>query len=115
MNFPLPASRPATLPARAVPIRPPSPPAWPPASRHPPGWPRPTVSAAPPPHYIATGGRAGGGYACIGVGHDIDAVRSLVRRAGVWGQGRESADGLSEDGLRDPAVIRAYTGARDAH
>jgi branched-chain amino acid transport system ATP-binding protein len=55
------------------------------------------------------------GYTVIVVDHNIDAIRSLVRRTVVMAQGRKIADGLSEDVLRDPAVIRAYTGARDAH
>ncbi len=55
------------------------------------------------------------GYTIIVVDHNIDAIRSLVRRTVVMAQGRKIADGLSEDVLRDPAVIRAYTGAREAH
>lgn len=55
------------------------------------------------------------GYTIIVVDHNIDAIRSLVRRTLVLAQGRKIADGLSDDVLRDPAVIHAYTGSRKAH
>jgi branched-chain amino acid transport system ATP-binding protein len=55
------------------------------------------------------------GYTIIVVDHNIDAIRSLVRRTVVMAQGRKIADGLSDDVLRDPAVIHAYTGSRKAH
>ena len=55
------------------------------------------------------------GYAIIVVDHNVDAIRALVRRIVVMAEGRKIADGRSEDVLRDPAVIRAYTGAREVH
>ncbi|MFI5399582.1 MAG: ABC transporter ATP-binding protein [SAR324 cluster bacterium] len=54
------------------------------------------------------------GYTIVLVDHNLDAVRSLVRRMLVMARGRKIADGASEDVLRDPAVIRAYTGTRKA-
>jgi branched-chain amino acid transport system ATP-binding protein len=54
------------------------------------------------------------GYTIVLVDHNLDAVRSVVRRTLVMAQGRKIADGASEEVLRDPAVIHAYTGTRDA-
>ncbi len=55
------------------------------------------------------------GHTIVVVDHNIDAIRSLVRRTVVMAQGRKIADGLSEDVLRDPTVIHAYTGSRKVH
>jgi branched-chain amino acid transport system ATP-binding protein len=52
------------------------------------------------------------GQTIVIVDHNLDAIRSLVRRAVVMAQGRLIADGAVDDVFRDPAVIRAYTGTR---
>ena len=52
------------------------------------------------------------GYTIVLVDHNLDAVRSVVRRTLVMARGRKIADGASDEVLRDPAVIRAYTGTR---
>jgi ABC-type branched-subunit amino acid transport system ATPase component len=54
------------------------------------------------------------GQTILIVDHNLDAIRSLVRRAVVMSQGRMLADGPVDDVFRDPAVIRAYTGTRRA-
>jgi len=54
------------------------------------------------------------GYTIVLVDHNLDAVRSVVRRTLVMARGRKIADGPSEEVLRDPAVIHAYTGTRKA-
>jgi len=54
------------------------------------------------------------GYTIVLVDHNLDAVRSVVRRTLVMARGRKIADGPSEEVLRNPAVIEAYTGTRKA-
>jgi branched-chain amino acid transport system ATP-binding protein len=55
------------------------------------------------------------GMTIVLVDHNLDAIRSVVRRAAVMAQGRKIADGSVDDVLRDPAVIHAYTGSRKAN
>lgn len=52
------------------------------------------------------------GMTIVVVDHNLDAIRSVVRRTAVMAQGTKIADGAAEDVLRDPAVIHAYTGSR---
>lgn len=52
------------------------------------------------------------GYTIVLVDHNLDAVRSVVRRTLVMARGRKIADGPSETVLQDAEVIRAYTGTR---
>lgn len=54
------------------------------------------------------------GQTILVVDHNLDAIRSLVRRAVVMARGRMIADGAVDEVFRDPAVIRAYTGTRRA-
>src|SRR5215468_8429511 len=54
------------------------------------------------------------GYTIVLVDHNLDAVRSVVRRTLVMARGRKIADGPSEEVLHHPAVIHAYTGSRKA-
>jgi len=54
------------------------------------------------------------GYTIVLVDHNLDAVRSVVRRTLVMARGRKIADGPSEEVLQHPAVIHAYTGSRKA-
>ena len=54
------------------------------------------------------------GQTILIVDHNLDAIRSLVRRAVVMAQGRMIADGTVDEVFRDPHVIRAYTGTRRA-
>jgi ABC-type branched-subunit amino acid transport system ATPase component len=56
----------------------------------------------------------GTGQTILIVDHNLDAIRSLVRRAVVMAQGRMIADGAVDEVFRDPNVIRAYTGTRRA-
>lgn len=55
-----------------------------------------------------------GGHTIVLVDHNLDAVRSVVRRTLVMARGRKIADGASEEVLQEPAVIHAYTGTRKA-
>lgn len=52
------------------------------------------------------------GMTIVLVDHNLDAIRSVVRRTAVMAQGRKIADGAAEDVLRDPVVVHAYTGSR---
>jgi branched-chain amino acid transport system ATP-binding protein len=54
------------------------------------------------------------GLTIVVVDHNLDAIRSVVRRTAVMAQGRKIADGAAEVVLRDPAVVHAYTGSRKA-
>jgi branched-chain amino acid transport system ATP-binding protein len=52
------------------------------------------------------------GHTIVVVDHNLDAIRSVVRRALVMAMGRKIADGDADAVLQDPAVIKAYTGSR---
>jgi branched-chain amino acid transport system ATP-binding protein len=52
------------------------------------------------------------GHTIVVVDHNLDAIRSVVRRVLVMAMGRKIADGDSAAVLQDPAVIKAYTGSR---
>ncbi|MBV2182709.1 MAG: ABC transporter ATP-binding protein [Castellaniella sp.] len=54
------------------------------------------------------------GMTIVLVDHNLDAIRSVVRRTAVMAQGSKIADGPADEVLRDPAVIHAYTGSRKA-
>jgi branched-chain amino acid transport system ATP-binding protein len=54
------------------------------------------------------------GHTIVVVDHNLDAIRSVVRRALVMAMGRKIADGDADAVLQDPAVIKAYTGSRKA-
>lgn len=54
------------------------------------------------------------GLTIVVVDHNLDAIRSVVRRTAVMAQGCKIADGAAEEVLRDPAVVHAYTGSRKA-
>ncbi|MBP0580402.1 ABC transporter ATP-binding protein [Labrys sp. LIt4] len=52
------------------------------------------------------------GHTIVLVDHNLDAVRSVVTRVLVMARGRKIADGAVSDVLRNPEVVRAYTGTR---
>ncbi len=52
------------------------------------------------------------GYTIVLVDHNLEAVQSVVTRVLVMARGRKIADGPATDVLRDPEVVRAYTGTR---
>lgn len=54
------------------------------------------------------------GLTIIVVDHNLDAIRSVVRRTAVMAQGRKIADGAADVVLQDPEVVHAYTGSRKA-
>lgn len=55
------------------------------------------------------------GYTIVIVDHNLDAIRAVVRRAVAMARGRVIADGVPDEVLHHPDVIRAYTGSRKAN
>ena len=54
------------------------------------------------------------GHTIVVIDHNLDAIRSVVRRVLVMAMGHKIADGDAAAVLQEPAVIKAYTGSRKA-
>ena len=52
------------------------------------------------------------GHTIVVVDHNLEAIQSVVNRVMVMARGRKIADGRVADVLRNPDVVRAYTGTR---
>lgn len=55
------------------------------------------------------------GHTIVLVDHNLEAIQSVVTRVMVMARGRKIADGNVAEVLRNPDVVRAYTGTRTQH
>jgi branched-chain amino acid transport system ATP-binding protein len=55
------------------------------------------------------------GHTIVVVDHNLEAIQSVVSRTIVMTRGHKIADGAVAEVLRDPEVVRAYTGACAKH